>query len=234
MAEIPVHRKKRAAGLSSWLIPLLALLILIPLLFLLARGCTDAGVIGNANNGNNNRNIAAETTNETTNYNSGNSAPTSNSAVVNSNTAGATVETNGAGNPDSANAGTGATNSGATITDASYFAGINNKAALIGRQADLSRVRVSRVLSDHVFTVKSGSGEMFAYLDENLDSGGGGERQIKIRRGQVLNLKGNFRRLPNEAATEETQDNGLTAEELEQMKGQQIYLHARSVSEARR
>jgi hypothetical protein len=132
MAEIPIQRKKGgAAGLPAWLIPLLALLILIPLLFLLARGCTDAGVVGNANNPNNNRSAAG-----TTNYNGGNSAARNNTAVViESNTGGVSVETNSTGNP----------NSGATITDANYFAGINDKASLVGRQAELSNVRVRRV-----------------------------------------------------------------------------------------
>ena len=233
MAEIPIQRKKGGvAGLPSWLIPLLALLILIPLLFLLARGCTDAGGVGNSNNNpNNNRSTAASTKN----YNGSNSAATNNSAVViESNTGGVSVETNSTGNPNSANAGNAATNSGATITDANYVAGINDKTSLVGRQADLSRVRVNRVLSDHVFTVKSGRGEMFAYLGENLDSGGGNEQQIKIRRGQVINLNGDFRSLPNEETAEDAQGGGLTAKELRRMKGQQVYLHASSVSDARR
>lgn len=218
MAEIPVQRKK-SGGLPWWLIPLLALLILLPLLFLLARGCTDntGGVVGNAaNNSNYNRGSAhSGVTNST-----GGAATTNNNFNAN---AGATSSAN---NDSSA---AGAQNSGAAITDARFFAGVNDKASLVGRQANLKNARVSRVLSDHVFTVKAGSGEMFVYLDESQDTGGGQEKSVKIRAGQRLNLNGEFRRVPNsETESEKTEeaDGALTGEEYAQMSGQQVYLHA--------
>ena len=62
MAEIPVERKQ---GGIPWWIPLLLLLLLIPLLFLLYRGCS-AVPAANVNN-NNNVNRAAVTTNTNAN-----------------------------------------------------------------------------------------------------------------------------------------------------------------------
>lgn len=198
MAEIPVERKQ--GGLPWWLIPLLLALVLIPLLIFFTRGCGDA--VGNANNANANRSVVNPS-------NSNANTVNRNVAVANTNTANTTA-------------------TGAAITDVNYFAGINDKNSLVGRSVNLQNVKVDRVLSDHVFTVKSGSGEMFVYLDESQDSGGGKEQQVKIKSGQNLNLSGDFRAVPTaEIATEknEKQTGGLTNKEYEQMKGQQVYLH---------
>jgi hypothetical protein len=73
---------------------------------------------------------------------------------------------------------------------------------------------------------------MFAYLGENLDSGGGNEQQIKIRRGQVINLNGDFRSVPN-AETRNEQNRDLNQREYGQMKGQDVYLHVSSVRDAK-
>ena len=58
MAEIPVERKQ---GGIPWWIPLLLLLFLIPLLFLLFRGCSPAPVANVNTNGNTNRAPVATT-----------------------------------------------------------------------------------------------------------------------------------------------------------------------------
>lgn len=204
MAEIPVERKQ--GGLPWWLIPLLLLLVLIPLLFLFSRGCAD-NTVGNTNNGNVNRAGASNI----------NSSPANGTAVVTNNNAG---NISAGGNAGSANS--------SALTDINYFAGISDKNTLAGRTVDFKNVEVDRVLSDHVFTVKSGASEIFVYLDESQDSGGGKEQAVKIRPNQKLNLSGDFRRVPNaETANEknEKQAGGLTEKEYAQMKGQQVYLH---------
>lgn len=56
MAEIPVERNTKS-GLPKWLIPLLLLLLLLPLLWFMSRGCNTAPVANdNANRGNTNTN----------------------------------------------------------------------------------------------------------------------------------------------------------------------------------
>lgn len=205
MAEIPVERKQ--SGLPWWLIPLLLLLLLIPL-FLILRGCNEGAGTVNSNNANANRTVAG----------------TSNTAMANTNNANAN---NTANNTASSTSTTG----DGTITDVNAFNNTSDKLSLAGRAANLQNVRVEKVLSDHVFTVKSGAGEMFVYLDESQDTGGGQEKAIKIQPGQQLNLSGDFRRVPSaetESEKTEKKDGALTSKEYAQMKGQQVYLHARA------
>lgn len=205
MAEIPVERKT-GGGLPWWLLPLLALLILIPLLFFFTRGCGDGAVVGNANNGNANRAVVTTTNTNTVNANS-------TAVVTNTNTA---ANTSGA-------------NTGAALTDVSYFGGVNDKSSLVGRRANFTNVRVEKVVSDHIFTVKSGSGEMYVYLDESQDTAAGKEKAVQVKAGQNLNLSGDFRGIPTgEVKAEQApkKDGSLTAKEYADMKGQQVYLHA--------
>ncbi len=84
----------------------------------------------------------------------------------------------------------------------------------------LRAARVNRVLSDNVFIVKSGSGKMFALLNNNFDSTGGKKGQIKIRRDQNVNLGGEFRNVPTDEVAQETKGGGLDKSEYAQMKGQ--------------
>ncbi len=160
MADIPVERKEKS-GLPWWLIPLL-LLLLLPLLFF--GFCNRNTTVVDNTNGNANAN-RANLANNNGNVRAANSISatnTSNVAVV-TNTGNANMSVGNSTN----NA---ALNSGPVITDTNFFAGANDKMTLAGRQAEIKNVRVNRVLSDRVFTVKSGSGEMFVMLDENLDS----------------------------------------------------------------
>ncbi len=124
-------------------------------------------------------------------------------------------------------------NTGAAVTDVNMFGTTTDKATLVGRGSTLTGVPVNRVLSDHVFTVKSGSGEQFVYLDENLDSGGGKENQIKPRPGSRINLGGTFENVPTGEMKEETKGGGLSGKKYAQMKGQTVYLHATSLSDAK-
>jgi hypothetical protein len=236
MAQIPVQRKNQRAavpatktgGMPRWLLPAIALLLLIPLLLLSMRGCSDtnnAGIAGgNAANRSSTDSRSATALNENA---------TNNTAVVVANS-GASEEPSPESNNNqtAGSANVESPGSGAVVTDASYFAGINDKSALAGRRAELKSVRVRRVLSDHLFTVGSGRGEIYAFLGENLDSGGGREDKIRIRRGQVLDLSGDFRPIPEAEVQDETQNGGLSEKELKRLKGQKIYLHASGVGEA--
>jgi hypothetical protein len=216
MAEIPVERKK--GGLPWWLIPLALLLFLI-LLFLSLRSCDDNS--GRNTNANNNANRAVSVTANSNNTSTARNSNNSGNAVGTANASGAAI-------PADSNE---ARQSGAAVSDVNYFAGINDKASLAGRSADLKNVRVNRVVSDRLFTVKAGSGEMFVLLDESLDSAGGKEKQIKIRRGQNLNIGGAFQSVP-EAETREEQQRDLNQREYRRMRGQQVYLQANSVDDA--
>lgn len=211
MAEIPVEHHKK--GGLPWWIPLLLLLLLIPILFFLFRGCNTAPVANVNTNGNTNRivnttnaNNVGATTNVNTGVNSGN-ANTPTISVDNKGTA-----------------------AGARITDLAALTGDRN--SFVGRGADLKGVKVTRVLSDRVFTVTAGSGEMFMMLDDKLNAGGK-EQQIRIKQGQTLNLAGEFRNVPTGEVKDEAQNRDLNAKEYAQMKGQQVYLHVNSVSDAK-
>jgi hypothetical protein len=232
MAEIPVERKE-GSSFPWWLIPLLLLLLLLPLLYFCNRG---AAVVDNTNhNGNANRGanvdvrangnmVGGTTTTTTTTSDTGNTA-----VVMNGNNGGANNMTDGASGGGS----TTNMNRGAVIKDVNEFGSASDKTALVGRGFFVNGVRVEQVLSDKVFTVKSGSGEMFVVLGEGLDSGGGKEKQIKPRRGQMINLGGEFRNVPTGEVKEETQGGGLNKNEYARMKGQNVYLHANSLSDTK-
>jgi hypothetical protein len=119
------------------------------------------------------------------------------------------------------------------IKDVNEFGSASDKSTLVGRGFLANGVRVNRVLSDNVFTVKSGSGEMFVLLEDNLDSPGGKEGKIKMRPGQNVNLGGEFRSVPTSEVARETKGGGLNNKEYAQMKGQQVYLHTTSVEDAK-
>ena len=232
MADIPVERKEKS-GLPWWLIPLL-LLLLLPLLFF--GFCNRGAVVDNTNtNGNTNVNRMVSTSNINSNtmIMNGNAMMTNSSnavVVANNNSNNRNGVVNGNLGNGSNNA---ALNSGPVVTDTNFFGGVNDKMTLVGREAKISSVRVNRVLSDRVFTVKSGSGEMFVMLDENLDSPGGKEDQIKMKPGQNVNLGGSFRTIPTAEVKDEAQNRDLSQKEYAQMKGQRVYLHATSVSDVR-
>lgn len=228
MAEIPVTRAKRGLPWWLWLLPLLALLLL---LLFFSRSCNDRAAIDNntnraaANNANGN-----STTNGTAN---GSAVVNGSGTTNNANASGTTANGNASGNSGNSNinvSGVGAA-SGDRVTDVNLFANTADKSTIVGRRVDLTKVKVNRVLSDRVFTVTSGSGEMFVLLDENLDTGGGKEQQIKMRPGQLVNLGGTFRNVPTGEVKEERSRN-LNRREYEQMKDQRVYLHCTDVKNA--
>lgn len=116
------------------------------------------------------------------------------------------------------------TATGERVTDVNVFGSAVDKKSLEGRDVELQNVSVKRVLSDRVFTVTAGTDEMFVMLDNRLNTGAA-EEAIQTRPGQMVNLSGNFQGVPDEQTKEEL-GRGLNQQEYQQMKGQQIYLHA--------
>ncbi len=223
MAEIPVERKE-GSSFPKWLIPLLLVLLLLPLLYF----CSRSNVVDNTNYNGNSANVGT-TTNANNRIGAANTggnmtANTGNSAIV--------VNNNSLSNGGAMNSNSGAGDR-SVIKDVNEFGGASNKAALVGRGFFVNGVRVNRVLSDKAFTVKSGSGEMFVLLDDNLDSPGGKESQVRMKPGQNVNLGGEFRNVPTGEVAQETKGGGLNKNEYAQMKGQQVYLHATSVEDAK-
>jgi hypothetical protein len=220
MAEIPVERKERGS-FPWWLIPLALLLLLLPLLYF----CNKSNVADNTNYNGNRANVnMANTGNRVGMANTGNNtvvANAGNTAVVVNNNSGALNASSGA-------------RDGSVIKDINEFGNASDKSTLVGRGFFANgAVRVNRVISDKVFTVKSGADEVFVMLDDKLDSPGGKEGQIKMKPGQNVNLGGEFRAVPTVETKAENQTGGLNAKEYAQMKGQRVYLHANSVSDAK-
>jgi hypothetical protein len=147
MAEIPVERKE-GGGFPWWLIPLLLLLLLLPLLYF----WNKSNVVDNTNVNSNRANVG------TVNANNRVGASNTGSNMIAANTGNTAVVMNN--NDGAMNTNTGA-RSGAVIKDVNEFGSATDKSTLVGRGLFVNGVRVNRVLSDNVFTVKSGSGEMF-------------------------------------------------------------------------
>ena len=236
MAEIPVERKQKSA-FPMWLIPLLLLLLLLPLLYFTCGRNNNVAVVDNTN-----ANRALGSANNGNSYGSitganGSTTGANNSAVAAGNTAivtNANGNANGVGNSTTAANANNPAAAGGTVTAVNYFGTVKDKSTIVGRNVDLRTARVSRVLSDRVFTVRSEGEEMFVMLDENLDSPGGKEGQIKIRAGQNVKLAGAFRSVPTTGEVGgERQGGGLNQKEYAQMKNQQVYLHATGVEDAR-
>lgn len=151
-------------------------------------------------------------------------------AVSNTNTNTGMTTNTGNGNARITTQGVG-TATGDRVTDVNIFGSTADKASLAGRRVELQNVKVNRVISDRVFTVTSGSGEMFAMLDDNLNRGSM-EQQIKMQPGQMVNIGGTFQRVPTgEVADEKRRD--LNAGDDARMKDQQIYLHVTDVKDAK-
>lgn len=149
-----------------------------------------------------------------------NATPTPALAVVTSSPAPGLVSTTGAA-------------AGGALNDVNAYVTANDKAAFIGRQAQLGNVRVLRVLSDRAFTVGATRGqEMFAMLDESLDNAGGKEQRVAIKEGQALSLSGTIER-PPDAETAKERWRGLNAKEAAELKNQTSYLLVKNVSAAR-
>lgn len=206
MAEIPVERK--GDGGVPWWVWLVGALLLLALLGLLTRGCNDADTTANSNNAN----AAATTANINTNTPNRNANGNANARIT----------TEGVG-----------TATGARVTDVDIFGSITDKQSLVGRDVELQNVKVNRVLSDRVFTVTSGSGEMIVVLADSLDSPGGKESQIKARSGQMISIDGTFRRVADsKEIADDRKDGDLDAGDLRLVDGQPVCLVATAARNA--
>jgi|GEM_PF-864179 len=117
------------------------------------------------------------------------------------------------------------TGSGEVLVDVGAYGAASDKTALIGRRVEFSNVRVTRVLSDRVFTVTSGTGELFAMLDDGLNAGAI-EQRVVVQAGQLLDVQGALRRVPDaETVDEQSRPIRLAPGAAEAMRDQQAYLH---------
>ncbi len=117
------------------------------------------------------------------------------------------------------------------ITDASVYASTSDKLSLVGREAQLSNVRVVRVVGPRTFTVASGEGEIFVILSDESARGVGSQGNIGV--GKTLNLTGRFERL-EAAQIDQLTDNrfrALTDKERKFLKNTSVYLQAGKVSD---
>lgn len=118
-----------------------------------------------------------------------------------------------------------ATGDGGLVSDINIFATTADKATLLTRRVEFSNVRVTRVISDRVFTVTSGTGELFALLDDALNNGPM-EQRVTIQAGQLLDVQGSFRRPPNpETVDEQNRPVRLPPGAAEALHDQVVYLH---------
>ena len=114
---------------------------------------------------------------------------------------------------------------GTVLVDVGAYGAASDKTALVGRRVEFSNVRVTRVLSDRVFTVTSGSGELYAMLDDALNAGPV-EQRVVVQAGQLLDVQGSFRRVPDaETVDEQNRPVRLAPGAAEAMRDQQAYLH---------
>jgi hypothetical protein len=114
---------------------------------------------------------------------------------------------------------------GAFVSDVELYGATADKRTLLDRRVEFSNVRVTRVVSDRVFTVTSGGGELYAMLDDALNQGAM-EQRVNIVAGQLLDVQGAFRAPPNaETANEQRRPVGLTPAVAASLRAQPLYLH---------
>jgi hypothetical protein len=114
---------------------------------------------------------------------------------------------------------------GALVSDVDLYGTTADKRTLLDRRVEFSNVRVTRVVSDRVFTVTSGGGELYAMLDDALNQGAM-EQRVTVAAGQLLDVQGSVRAPPNaETADEQRRPVGLTPEVAASLRAQPVYLH---------
>ncbi len=100
--------------------------------------------------------------------------------------------------------------------------------ALVGRQVELSGVRVQDVVGDKTFWIgPSQSQRLFVFLEEDRTAAKPVEGKVDVNPGQTVAIQGELRRLPS--AEEAQRQWGMTPQAFEALKQAQVYLHARSV-----
>jgi hypothetical protein len=217
MAEIPVERKERKSPLI-WLVPLL---LLAALAFFLLRPRGDGRDDGHADLSRDTAGVATDARSTTP------AATPSAGATTASSTGGSAVLGDSAGTHAGSTAG-----SGERIVDVGTYFSAADRRKLAGRGIDLSNVEVQRVVSDRGFTVGSKKGEeLFVMLDDRLNEGSA-EKRVRIRPGQRLAIGGTLMEPPS-AETKEERYRGLSAQETKELRAQDVYLHASTISQGR-
>ena len=114
---------------------------------------------------------------------------------------------------------------GGFVSDINLYDATADKHTLLNRRVEFSNVRVTRVVSDRMFTVTSGGGELFAMLDDALNNGPM-EQRVTVTAGQLLDLQGTFRAPPDAATTNEQQRAvAPSADAAAALRAQPVYLH---------
>jgi len=108
------------------------------------------------------------------------------------------------------------------FSDMTPVYGAKDRSIYVGHGVDVGRVTVKRLISDRVFTVTVGDGELYVMLDESLDRGAA-EQAVQIKAGQELSLGGKIASAPN-AATVDERMRGLSADDAKGMRDQGVYL----------
>jgi hypothetical protein len=107
------------------------------------------------------------------------------------------------------------------IWDVNLYGATRDKQSLLNRPVQLLNASVARVLSDRVFTIPSGSSEIFAMLDEGLNNGPP-ERRVTIAARQNVDLQGSFRSVTG--AETEPLPAAVTGDAGAELRAQPIYL----------
>jgi len=120
---------------------------------------------------------------------------------------------------------------GEVLNDLVLIYGAVDRTTYADRRFEIPDVTVGRMISDRVFTVGTGDGEMYVMLDEALDRGSA-EAAIQIKPGQKLSLVGKIARAPN-AETADERMRGLSAEDATAMRKQGVYLQITRIGGAK-
>lgn len=107
------------------------------------------------------------------------------------------------------------------IWDVNLYGATSNKQALLNRPVQLLNASVARVLSDRVFTIPSGSSEIFAMLDEGLNNGPP-EHRVTLAPRQNVDLQGSFRNVTS--GETEPLPAAITGDAGAELRAQPVYL----------
>jgi hypothetical protein len=107
------------------------------------------------------------------------------------------------------------------IWDVNIYGRTRDKQTLLNRPVQFLNVSVARVLSDRVFTIPSGTSEIFAMLDEGLNNGPP-EHRVTLASPQLLDLQGVF---SNTSRSEtEPLPAAVTGDAGTELRAQPVYL----------
>lgn len=103
------------------------------------------------------------------------------------------------------------------ITQLSQFNTSANANVMPGQKVDISNVKVDKVISDKLFTVKADDGTTIYVRTMQTTTG--------LSSGQTVNLEGTVRKVPSDTSTL-----GWDQDSAQALQGQQFYIHVKSVT----